>query len=128
MTLVDPSITRPRRTRRHAPKPEPVRSGQCFTTGCDSEVHGYSAFCDEHTYVPPGQQPHGSQCLCTACGVLVATTRDFTRHQTFDGKTDAVIHCKDPADMGLVEEGGVWASPESHARRERIRLNPPWRG
>jgi hypothetical protein len=130
MTLAEPSITRPRRrTRTHAPKPEPARSGQCYVTGCDSEVHGYGAYCDEHVYAPPGPQPRGRQALCAACHVLFASTDDCTRHRPFDGRCgDAVTRCKDPRDMGLNEAGGIWASQESHDLRERRRQNPPRRG
>jgi hypothetical protein len=56
----------------------------------------------------------GSQAHCSVCHLTFRAVGDFTRHRR-DGR------CVDLAAMGLVERGGVWATPEGHAAAEGAR-------
>ncbi len=60
---------------------------------------------------PTCHRPNASQAHCTTC------------HRTFGGVTYFDAHrcngwCNNPADLGLVEHGGLWTTPEGHQQRE----------
>ncbi len=56
--------------------------------------------------------PTPSQAHCGACHITMRTVTDFDRHRR-DGQ------CLDPAAIGLVQVGRLWATPEGHRERER---------
>lgn len=60
----------------------------------------------------PVPELSGSRCLCRPCG------RVFRNLAGFDGHRPHRDGCGDPATVGLVEQDGIWATPQGHAQRE----------
>jgi hypothetical protein len=56
----------------------------------------------------------GSQAHCGTCHQTTRTTGDWQRHRQ-DG------WCLNLASLGLVEQGGIWATPEGHVAADRAR-------
>jgi hypothetical protein len=54
----------------------------------------------------------GSRCRCSVCGRTFRNLAGFDAHRPDRGG------CGDPAAAGLVERGGLWATPEGHAQME----------
>jgi hypothetical protein len=54
----------------------------------------------------------GSRCRCSVCGRTFRNLAGFDAHRPDRGG------CGDPAAAGLVERGGIWATPEGHAQME----------
>lgn len=71
------------------------------------------------------RRPSPSQAHCAACHRTLGSVRDFDRHRVAGA-------CADLASLGLVERGGLWATPEGHERREgdgaRLRQSRASRG
>lgn len=53
-----------------------------------------------------------SRCRCGVC------KRTFRNLAGFDAHRPDRNGCGDPAAVGLVEQGGIWATPEGHAQTE----------
>lgn len=54
----------------------------------------------------------GSRCRCAAC------KRTFRNLAGFDAHRPDRDGCGDPAKAGLVEQGGIWATPEGHVQTQ----------
>jgi hypothetical protein len=57
----------------------------------------------------------GGRCLCRCCD------RTFRNLAAFDAHRPDRDGCGDPTAAGLVERGGLWATPEGHAAAEHFR-------
>lgn len=91
---------------------------QCFNR-CGRGRIAPSAYCREcdaanragrRSPLPAGS----SLARCATCG------RDFRNVEGFD-RHRAGGQCLDPATLGYVERGGVWATPEGHAAADEAR-------
>lgn len=61
-----------------------------------------------------GPPPGSTACLCRCCG------RTFRNLAGFDAHHPDRNGCGDPAAAGLVEQDGLWATPEGHAQRQLL--------
>lgn len=57
----------------------------------------------------------GSRCRCGVC------KRTFRNLAAFDAHGPHRGGCGDPTAVGLVEQGGIWATPEGHAAADGLR-------
>jgi hypothetical protein len=57
-------------------------------------------------------------CKCSPCGREFTGLSAFDRHQDVDYGRRPAVQCKDPATLGLVQNGhGRWGSPATDASR-----------
>ena len=62
---------------------------------------------------------------CAACNETFSSLAAFDRHQRQRG---GVVHCSDPADVGLVHAGDKWKMPGPKEPEKVHAGGQPWRG
>ena len=92
----------------------------CFNR-CGRRRIAPSAYCAEcsaanRRAAAPAPTPGSPWCHCSTCGRTFRNLAGFDAHRPGD--------CVDPTTLGMIEDGGLWATPESHARAaaDRARL------
>lgn len=59
---------------------------------------------------------------CGACGQVLGSMQDFTRHQDVSYRRRPAIRCRAPQQLGLMQDHrGVWRSPAAIAKHEQFR-------
>ena len=68
--------------------------------------------------------PFSTHCHCGLCHVTFATLDSFEAHLIRAPKSPVVSGCKPPASLGLVDDNGVWRTPEGlkMAQAKAVRL------
>lgn len=86
---------------------------RCFSCGLPAQ--GTSAYCAD--CAPPSRlRPRtGRWYGCGRCGRVFYGLQQFDRHQVREN--GAVLDCLDPAELGLEQADGAWATPEGIASR-----------